>query len=167
TPITLMQSGRFAVSSMSSTVSSPWGSMLSTGSPRPCSRSTSVSMGTSASTYSRSHSREMRIAPSDPSQKPDVVLVKQPDVVDPVLQHRRALDADAEREGGVPFGVDPGHLQGGRMEHAAPEDLQPAGALARRAALPPADQTGDRHFCARLGEGAVGRREPHPHLRPP
>ena len=73
------------------------------------------------------HSRELL-------EEAQVVLVEQADVVDAVLQHRDALDAEAEREAGDLLGVVADGFEHRRVHHAAAEDLEPAGVLADAAA---------------------------------
>src|ERR1035438_1097781 len=58
-------------------------------------------------------------------QKPDVVFVKEADVVDAVTNHGDALDAEAECPAGPDFGVVADVLKHLRMHHAAPGDFQP------------------------------------------
>src|SRR5260370_7725118 len=68
------------------------------------------------------------------SQEAQVVLEEQPEVVDPVLEHRDALDPHAERPPGDLLGVVadvPQHL---RMHHPRAQDLDPAALLAQPAA---------------------------------
>src|SRR3972149_4500136 len=71
--------------------------------------------------------------PSELLQETQVVHPKTPDVVDPVLQHGDALRPHAEGEPAVLLWVVAAVLQHHRMHHPAPQDLQPAGALAHRA----------------------------------
>src|SRR5690606_29254323 len=77
-----------------------------------------------------------------------VVLEEAAQIADTVTQHRKALDADAERETGVALRVDATGAQHVRVHHAAAQHLQPALA----AVLPvPADID----FGRGLGEGEV------------
>src|SRR6185437_15930260 len=60
-------------------------------------------------------------------QEPQVVLVEEADILDAPLEEREPLDADAKREAGVAFGVVADGFEHGGMDHAAAEDLDPAG----------------------------------------
>ena len=65
-----------------------------------------------------------------------VVLEHQADVVDAVLQHGDALDADAEGEAGVLVRVDVAVLQNLAVDDAATQNFDPAGVLAQGQPLP-------------------------------
>src|SRR5580765_4822556 len=58
-------------------------------------------------------------------QESHVVLVKQPDVVDTIAQHRDAFDAEAEGPTAPHFRIITDVLEDLRMHHAAAGDLQP------------------------------------------
>jgi hypothetical protein len=87
------------------------------------------------------------------------------DVGDAVLDHGDALDAHAEGEAGDLFGV-VGVIGGvelsaffgdrgedGGVDHAAAEELDPAGVLALAAALAAAEDAGDLDVGGGFGEG--------------
>ena len=84
-----------------------------------------------------------------------VVLKHQADVVDAVLQHGDALDADAEGETGVLVRVDVAVLEDFAVDDAAAQHLDPAGVLAQGAALAAALKAADIDLHAGLGEGEV------------
>src|SRR4029079_6990675 len=63
-----------------------------------------------------------------------VVFVEQPDVFDLVAQDGDPLDPHAPGEPGVLLGVVPDGLEHRRVDHPAPEDLQPPGLFAHGAA---------------------------------
>src|SRR6185436_6091714 len=90
-------------------------------------------------------------------EEAEVVLVEQPDVVHAILEHRDALDAGAEREAGVALRVVADGFEYRRMNHAAAEDLQPAGVLADGAAVAAATLAADVHLGARFGIGKEAR----------
>src|SRR5439155_8018809 len=75
----------------------------STSMPSIVSRSASSSGDQSKSTYCLSQLRVTFI--SKLPQEPHVVLIKQADVIDPVTNHRNALDSEAERPAGPDFRV--------------------------------------------------------------
>src|SRR5215510_5202556 len=56
-------------------------------------------------------------------QKPHVVLVEQPDVVDPIPDHRDAFDAEAEGPAGPDLGIVADVLEHLRVHHPAAGDL--------------------------------------------
>src|SRR5437867_170084 len=84
------------------------------------------------------------------SQKSQIVSVQQADVVNGVAEHGYALDAHAEGEAAVLFGVYPAVDQHLWVDHACPQDFQPAGVLARPAAHAAAYDTVNRQVNARL-----------------
>src|SRR3984893_11679989 len=140
-PRTLKQSGRFAVISKSMTASPPSrGSIEATSNPRSPILSAISSADAGMSTKSRSQDRTSRMLSGQNTsvrellQKPEIVLVKQPDVFDLIPQDRDALDTDAPREAGVLLGVVADCLEHGGMHHAAAAYLNPAAFLAHRAA---------------------------------
>src|SRR5204863_9472226 len=79
-------------------------------------------------------------------------FVEEADVFDAPLQERRALDAHAEGKPSVAIGIVAHGFEYRRMDHAAAEDLDPAGALAHRAVAsrPAARSAADVHFSARF-----------------
>ena len=85
-----------------------------------------------------------------------VVLKHQADVVDAVLQHGDALDANAEGEAGILIRVNVAVLQHLAVDDAAAQHLDPAGVLAQGAALAVALEAAHVHLDARLSEGEVG-----------
>ncbi len=89
-------------------------------------------------------------------QEAGVVLEVEADVVGLVLEHGHALDAESEGEAGVLLAVDAAVLEHVGIDHAAAEDLDPAGVLAERAALAAADVARHVHLRRRLGEGEEG-----------
>ena len=94
-------------------------------------------------------SGENRTAPvgSELAQESQVVVEEEADVVDPVLQHGDAFDAQPEGEAGVGFRVVAHGLEDRGVDHAGAQDLQPAGGLADPAAVAP-DSIGQlRKFC--------------------
>ena len=87
----------------------------------------------------------------------EVVLEERPDVRDVVLQHRHAIDPQAEREPAPLLGVDLDVAQHLRMHHAAAEDFHPAGLGAGAAAGAFAEDARHVDFGRRLGEGEETR----------
>ena len=59
-------------------------------------------------------------------EEPRVILVKRPDVVHPVLEHRGPFHAHPKSEAGPAFGVDLTVLQHVGVDHAAPKGFDPA-----------------------------------------
>src|SRR5574344_1978855 len=92
-------------------------------------------------------------------QKPDVVLIQPADVRNAVLDHRDALDAEAERVARNLLGVVADVLEHARIDHAGARDFAPAGLLADVAALALADMTGEVDLDRRLGEREEVRTE--------
>ena len=58
------------------------------------------------------------------------------------------------------FAVDPAIIKGIGIDHAASENLNPAGVFADVAAYPATDVAADIHLSRRFGEGEVGGAEP-------
>src|SRR5207247_7455644 len=96
-------------------------------------------------------------------QKPDVPLKEQLQIIEAVLQHRNSIYAHSKRKAGnflLIVAVVLHELEDVRIHHAAPENFNPSGLLARAArrvfmaafAAPAADEAGDEHLRARLGE---------------
>ena len=95
-----------------------------------------------------------------------VARVEVADVGDAVLDHGDALDSHAKGEAGDLFGV-VGVVSGvrscgaslgdggedGGVDHAAAEELDPAGVFALAAAFAAAEDAGDLHVGAGFGEG--------------
>src|SRR3954452_20134945 len=104
-------------------------------------------------------------------QEADVVLEEDPQVGDPVLEHRDPLDPHAERKALDTLrvvAVVAHELEHVRVDHARAHDLDPARALAERAerAVRPATgsvthKTRHVHLDARLGEREVPRAQSH------
>src|SRR5581483_8584565 len=69
------------------------------------------------------------------SQESQVVLKKQPNVVDAVLEHGDALHAHAEGEAGDLFRIVADESKNRRIDHAGAEDFEPAGGFAHAARL--------------------------------
>src|SRR5262245_54861338 len=177
--MTLKQSGRLAVTSKSMTASpSPQGSMAASSNPRRPRRWPISSAGAVISTKSRSHETSRRIDSrklatheitngSAPTligklfQKPQIVLVKQSDVLHPVPQNRNALDADAPGKTRIPLGIVPDGLEDRRMHHAAAAQLDPARFLAHRAAGAVALPAAQIDLRARLRVRKKARTEPY------
>ena len=92
-------------------------------------------------------------------QESNVVLIEQTDIVDLEAAHNHTLQTDAEGVAGVFIRVDAAHLKHLGVNHAAAEDLDPALALAERAAFTVAAVALDIHLRRRLGEREVMRTE--------
>src|SRR4030095_14740835 len=141
-PLTDMQSGRLPVTSKSMTVSpSPSRSSPSTAKPRTDIVAAISSAAAGASTHTRSQERRTfmdrepcRSQRRELLEEAHVLLVEQSAVLDAVLQHGDALDPHAECEAGHALGVIAHRLEDRWMHHATPENLDPAGLLADRAA---------------------------------
>src|ERR1044071_1510573 len=86
-------------------------------------------------------------------QKTQIVFKKEPQVGDSVAQHGEPFDSEAEREAQILFGVDGDVSQDIRVDDAAAQDFEPAGAAAYAAAGAAAIDAADVHFGRRLGEG--------------
>src|SRR6185312_8946539 len=161
-PITLRQSGRFAVTSKSTTSFST----DATSNPRSPIFPAISSAEAFTSTKSRNHERTRRMrSVLELLEEAQVVLVEEPDVFDLVFEDGDALDADAPREARVPLGVVADGFEDGRMHHAAAAELDPAGLLAHRAAAAVALPAAQVDLRARLGVREEARTEPHPRRR--
>src|SRR5207248_3383066 len=79
-------------------------------------------------------------------QNAQIVFEKRANVRDIELDHRGAIEAEAERESAPLIRIDTHVSQHLRMNHAAAEDLHPAGVGAGAAALPAAEGAGHVHF---------------------
>src|SRR6478752_10365904 len=149
---------------------SPGFSIASSLRPSAVNRAARSSVETSAgrSTYSRIQetgafmSSEFR---SECRGEADVALEELAQVLDPLAEHQRAVDAHAEGEAGVALGVDPTGSQHPRVDDAAAAPLDPALAAAGAAGRAvqhtgtPADEADQVDLGARLGEGEVRRAE--------
>src|ERR1017187_3759649 len=85
-------------------------------------------------------------------QEPNVALEEELNVVDVILHHGEAVDAQSKCPSRVLFRVNapvPQHLG---MNHAAAHHLNPAAFFAHPAAFAAAKDTTDGHLAARLGE---------------
>src|SRR5258708_16439166 len=95
----------------------------------------------------------------------DVVLEKDLDIVDAVLEHRQAVDADAESEAADFLGVVIHEAVDGGIDHAGAEKLDPGSAFtlgagaAIRIAGSATKGAGDIELDARLGEGKIAGAE--------
>src|SRR5437879_2516748 len=145
-PSTDRQSGRFGVISTSSTWSPSSRSMASispattprksgasgvtdaTSTPALMRRSAACAALRSSSTSSRTQRYGIFMLGELP-QEAQVVLEEQAEIVDPVLEHRDAVDAHAERPAGDVFRVIADVAQHARVHHARTEDLEPAALL--------------------------------------
>src|SRR6266850_358964 len=90
-----------------------------------------------------------------------VILEKDLNIIDAVLQHREAVDADAEGEAADFFRVVIDEAVDGRIDHTRAEELDPRGALAFRtgaavrSAGSAAERAGDVELDGRLGEREI------------
>src|SRR5438046_1795757 len=98
-------------------------------------------------------------------EEPQIVVVKQPDILYPVPENRDPLDADAPGEAGMALGIVADRLEHCRMHHAAAAELDPPGPLAHRAAGAVALPATEVDFRARLRVREKTRTEPHAHGR--
>src|ERR1700722_8820177 len=94
-------------------------------------------------------------------QKLQIVLEEQAQIIDAIAQHGETVDSHAEGIALPAFAVDARSLENIRMNHPAPQYLQPAGLLANTASLAVAENTLDIGFGRRLGKGEVRRPQPH------
>ena len=94
---------------------------------------------------------------SELAQETDVVLDERPHVGDLVAHLRAPVDAEPEGEAGPLVGVDADGVEHGRVDHAAPAELDPPRLGAGPAAVAAADGARDLELGRRLGEGEVGR----------
>src|SRR5438093_388286 len=93
------------------------------------------------------------------SQKSQVVLKKQPDIVDPILQHGDSLYPHAESESRKLLRIVADKTKHLGIDHTGTENFQPARRFAHPASLPfqnrsfaAANQTLDVDLSARFGE---------------
>src|SRR6202041_3257435 len=86
-----------------------------------------------------------------------VVFKETAQIIPAIAQHRQAVDSHAKGIALPAFAVDPRGLQNVRMNHPAPQYLQPPGLLAHAASLVVAENTLDigfgRRFCERKIRG--------------
>src|SRR5579872_5241167 len=101
------------------------------------------------------------LASGESTQKPQIVVEEQPQIVDAIAQHRQPLDAGAKRVAGVALRIDAAGFEHARMHHAAAGNLEPAGLLADATACAAAEHAGDVDLGGRLGEGEVRGTQPH------
>src|SRR6266436_1068331 len=123
----------------------------STSMPIIVSRSANCSGAQSKSTYCLSQLRVTFM--SEQPQKPHVILIKQPDVVDAVADHGDALDAEAEGPAGPDFRIVADVVEHLRVHHAAAGDFQPFLAHLAR------EGTAEINLEARLGVAEIMRAE--------
>src|SRR6266851_3575325 len=96
------------------------------------------------------------------AEEADIVLKKDLDIVDAVLEHRKAVDADAESEAADLLGVVVHEAVDGGIDHAGAEKLDPCGAFAFRTsssacrcAGSAAERAGNVELDGRLGERKI------------
>src|ERR1019366_7483892 len=97
---------------------------------------------------------------SELGQEPHVVLDERPQVGNPVPHDGEPVDAEAEGKAGPFLGVDTGRLEDGRVHHAAPTELDPAGERAGAATDAVTDGARDLELSRWLSEREVRRSEP-------
>ena len=85
-------------------------------------------------------------------QETDIVLIQQTHVINLILKQRNTLKANAKSKSGIPVRVNAAHLQHMGMDHAAAQDLNPAGASAETSALSAAFKARYVHLGTRLRE---------------
>src|SRR5229473_2015227 len=85
-------------------------------------------------------------------QHPQIVLEQRPDIRNVELDQGAAIQAEAEGEAAPLLGIDADVAQYLGMDHAAAEDLHPAGLGAGAAAGAFAEDAGHVHLGRRLGE---------------
>src|SRR5207302_11505236 len=95
---------------------------------------------------------------SELPQKPQIIFVEEPDVVDAIADHGDAFDAKAEGPAGPDFGIVTDVLEHLRMHHAAAGDLQPFLAHLAR------ERAGEIDLEARFGVAEVVRAETNLHV---
>ena len=101
-------------------------------------------------------------------QESNISLIKQLNIIDPILQHRDALHAHAKckaahfaRVVAIAFHK----LEYRRIDHAAAQQFDPPAVLAQAAALSAALKTRDGNIGAGFGEWKERREEPRLHIR--
>src|SRR5579872_1639633 len=85
-------------------------------------------------------------------QESYIALIEKLNVVDVVLEHRKALHAEPERPAAVTLRIDAAVAQHFRMHHPATHHFQPAAHFANAASFTLAEDATDGDFRARLGE---------------
>ncbi len=90
--------------------------------------------------------------------------MQEPDVVDAVAHHHKAVQTQAEGETVVLLGVDTAVAQNVGVGHAAGEKFHPAGVLTDFAALTPADKALDIQLETRLNKGEKSRTQAYFHI---
>src|SRR6266850_4589776 len=100
------------------------------------------------------------------AEEAPVVLEKDLKVVDAVLEHGQAVDADAEGKAADFFGVVADKAVDGGVDHAGAEEFDPGGAFAFRTRSPTcrsacsaAERAGDVELNARFGEREIAGAE--------
>src|SRR6266850_2861719 len=103
------------------------------------------------------------------SQNPQIILEKQPDVVNPILQHGDSLYTHAEGETRDFLWIVADKTEHLGIDHTGTENFQPARRFANPAGLPfrnrsfaAANQTLDVDLGARFGERKETGPKPHP-----
>src|SRR3954462_10372815 len=71
------------------------------------------------------------------TQKPIIILCKEPDVINAILHHRSTVNAHSECVAGIFFRIDIAISQNIRMHHASAKHFEPAGMLAYTTAFSP------------------------------
>ena len=92
-------------------------------------------------------------------QKPYIILVEKPHIVNLIFQKGDSFKTYSEREADIFIGIDVSHFKYSRVYHAAAKDFYPAAALAESAALAAALKAAYVHLGRRLCEREVMRTE--------
>src|SRR5438552_18774965 len=95
----------------------------------------------------------LRVSSSKLLQHAQIVFKKRTNVRDVELDHRRAIEAETERRSTPLVGIDSDIAQHLRMNHAAAENLTPAGERTGVAPLASAEDAGHVDFRRRPGDG--------------
>ena len=98
-------------------------------------------------------------------EEAEVVFEVVAEVVDLPFEHGDALNAHAECESAVLFGIYARGFEHIGVDHAASHDFQPACSLADVAAFAVTDVAADINFRRRLGEGEIGWTHADPGVR--
>lgn len=80
-------------------------------------------------------------------QKPDVIFIEQPEIIDAVFSHHKALEAHTKGKTAVNLRVDAAVCQNLGMHHAAAPKLNPAFPFAEAAAFTMAHKALGVHLC--------------------